>query len=134
SESTTETGRPERPFRATLANVSTDVETLLRERGALLTGHFQLSSGRHADTYIEKFRILQWPDLTESLCRPIAERFSGQADIVAGPTTGGVILAYETARQMGLPSVIAERRDDGAGREFRRGFEVGPANRVLIVD
>lgn len=120
--------------RATLAIVSTPVEDMLRERGALLSGHFQLSSGRHADTYIEKFRILQWPDVTESLCRGIADRFRGEADLVAGPTTGGVILAYETARQLQLPAVIAERRDDGHGREFKRGFEVGPGNRVLVVD
>lgn len=107
---------------------------MLRERGALLSGHFQLASGRHADIYIEKFRILQWPDVTEALCKQVAEHFAGQANIVAGPTTGGVILAYETARQMGLPAIIAEERKDEPGREFRRGFEVGPGDRVLVVD
>lgn len=111
-----------------------DVETLLRERGALLQGHFQLASGRHADTYIEKFRILQWPDLTGQMCATLADRFRGMASVVAGPTTGGVILAYETARQLGLACIIAERREDGPGREFRRGFAVGPGDNVLIVD
>jgi orotate phosphoribosyltransferase len=111
-----------------------NVETLLRERGALLKGHFQLASGRHADTYIEKFRILQWPDLTSQMCTTLADHFRGAANVVAGPTTGGVILAYETARQLGLPCIIAERREDGPGREFRRGFQVGPDDRVLIVD
>jgi orotate phosphoribosyltransferase len=106
----------------------------LEARGAVLSGHFQLASGRHADTYIEKFRILQWPDLTESLCKQIADHFRGQTNLVAGPTTGGVILCYETARQLGLRCVIAERAEDGEGREFRRGFEVGPGDRVLIVD
>lgn len=111
-----------------------DVETLLQERGALLRGHFQLASGRHADMYIEKFRILQWPDLTGQMCASIAEQFRGKANIVAGPTTGGVILAYEVARQLGLPCIIAERREDGPGREFRRGFQLGPGDNVLIVD
>lgn len=112
------------------ANLSSELEA----RGAVLRGHFQLASGRHADTYIEKFRILQWPDLTSALCADIAAAFEGEANLVAGPTTGGVILAFETARQMGLRSIIAERSDDGAGREFKRGFEVGPGDTVLVVD
>ncbi len=111
-----------------------ELERELETRGALLRGHFQLASGRHADTYIEKFRILQWPDLTGELCRQIADHFRGQANLVAGPTTGGVILSYETARHLGLRSVIAERADSGKGREFKRGFEIGPGDRVLVVD
>lgn len=111
-----------------------DPRAELEERGAVLTGHFQLASGRHADTYIEKFRILQWPDLTVDLCKQIADHYRGLVNLVAGPTTGGVILCYETARQLGLRCVIAERVEGGEGREFRRGFEVGPGDRVLIVD
>lgn len=100
-----------------------------------MRGHFQFASGRHGDTYVEKFRILQWPDITSGLCERIAGAFSGAADVVAGPTTGGVILAFETARQLGLKAIIAERREDGGeGREFRRGFEIGPGDRVLVVD
>lgn len=111
------------------------VDALLRERGAILEGHFELSSGRHADRFIEKFRILQWPDITEAMCSDIAAAFRGQTNLVAGPTTGGVILAYETARQLGTSCVVAEKREDGQpGREFRRGFEVGPGDRVLVVD
>lgn len=106
----------------------------LERRGAMLKGHFQLASGRHADTYIEKFRILQWPDVTGGLCAEIAERFADAgANLVAGPTTGGVILAFEVARRMGLTAMIAERAEDG-GREFRRGFELGPGDRALVVD
>ena len=106
----------------------------LEQRGAMLEGHFQLASGRHADLYIEKFRILQWPDVTGELCAEMAERFAGAgANIVAGPTTGGVILAFEVARRMGLTAIIAERKDEG-GREFRRGFELGAGDRVLVVD
>ncbi len=100
----------------------------------MLEGHFQLASGRHARIYIEKFRILQWPDLTGELCAGIAERFAGESpNVVAGPTTGGVILAFEVARRLGLRAIIAERREEG-GREFRRGFELGPGDRALVVD
>lgn len=110
-------------------------EELLASRGAILRGHFQLASGRHADIYVEKFRILQWPDVTGPLCAMIADRFRGQTNLVAGPTTGGVILSYETARHLGLRSIIAERKSEGSPeREFKRGFEIGPGDRVLIVD
>lgn len=111
------------------------LETLLQERGAVLRGHFQFASGRHGDTYIEKFRILQWPDITGNLCAGIADHFRGIANLVAGPTTGGVILSYETARHLGLRSIIAERKQEGREeREFKRGFEIGPGDRVLVVD
>ena len=106
----------------------------LERRGAMLEGHFQLASGLHANLYIEKFRILQWPDVTGELCAEMAERFADVgANIVAGPTTGGVILAFEVARRMGLAAIIAERKD-GGGREFRRGFELGPGDHVIVVD
>ena len=106
----------------------------LERRGAMLEGHFQLASGRHADVYIEKFRILQWPDVTGELCAELAERFAeAGATLVAGPTTGGVILAFEVARRLGLRAIIAERRE-GGGREFRRGFELGAGDRALVVD
>ena len=67
-------------------------EELLASRDALMRGHFQLASGRHGDVYIEKFRILQWPDVTGPLCAMLAGHFRGQANLVAGPTTGGVAL------------------------------------------
>jgi orotate phosphoribosyltransferase len=114
--------------------MTSDLESMLQVRGALLRGHFQFSSGRHGDTYIEKFRILQWPDLTSEFCSRIADHFRGTPNLVAGPTTGGIILAYETARHLGLASVIAERKEDGPGREFRRGFQIGPGDKVLVVD
>lgn len=114
--------------------MTTNLEEQLQARGALLRGHFRLASGRHAGVYIEKFRILQWPDLTSEFCRLVADHFRGQANLVAGPTTGGVILSFETARQLGLRSIIAERNDEGEGRVFKRGFEIGPGDRVLVVD
>lgn len=115
--------------------MSTNLEEQLQARAALLRGHFQFSSGRHGDVYVEKFRILQWPDLTGDACGMIAEHFRDSgANIVAGPTTGGIILAYETARHLGLPMIIAERKDEGPGREFKRGFEVGAGDKVLVTD
>lgn len=111
-----------------------NLEEQLQTRGALLRGHFQFASGRHGDTYIEKFRILQWPDITGEMCGRIADHFRGACNLLAGPTTGGIILAYETARHLGLASLIAERAEGGPGREFRRGFELGSGDRVLIVD
>lgn len=113
----------------------TDAEALLAARGAVIRGHFQLSSGRHADTFIEKFRILQWPDLTGELCRRIADRFRGRATVVVGPTTGGILLSFETARHLCTRSLIAERVEGHpTRRELRRGFDLGPQDQVLVVD
>ena len=92
-----------------------------------------LASGLHSPVYWDKFRVLQYPALTEKLCRLIAQHFTGQRiDVVAGPTTGGIILAFETARQMGVRSIFAEK--DGNARVFRRDFEIRPGEQVLIVD
>ncbi len=108
----------------------------LREIGALKTGHFLLSSGRHSDVYLEKFDLLRNPRATEDVCRGFVDRFArDQVDVVVGPTTGGVILAFETARQLGVAAAYAERRSDGsAGREVRRGTTFPPGTRVLVVD
>lgn len=112
-----------------------DVEAAFERSGALLTGHFVLSSGRHSDRYLEKFQVLQWPRETERLCGAIAEWARPlEVSTVAGPTTGGIILAHEVARQLGTRAVYAERPEGGAGREFRRGFTLAPGERVLVVD
>jgi orotate phosphoribosyltransferase len=112
-----------------------DVERVFRDVGALQDGHFVLTSGRHSAVYLEKFRLLERPRETERLCAAIAA-WARTLDVatVAGPTTGGVILAYEIARQLGARAVYAERRNDGAGRELRRGFALAPGERVLVVD
>jgi orotate phosphoribosyltransferase len=114
--------------------VTDSVEEIFRKSGAVLEGHFQLASGLHSPVYWEKFQILQYPEYTEQLCRLIADHFRNRdVQVVAGPTTGGIILAYEVARQLGVRGIFAENRDDG-GREFRRGFKIAPGERVLIVD
>src|SRR5437867_6770257 len=114
---------------------SSDVERVFRESDALREGHFILASRRHSSLYLEKFQVLQHPADTEKLCGAIAmwARSLG-VDSVAGPTTGGIILAHEVARQLGVRAIYAERRDGAPGREFRRGFALAPGERVLVVD
>jgi orotate phosphoribosyltransferase len=114
--------------------VTDSVERMFEESGALLKGHFLLASGLHSPVYWEKARVLQYPAYTEALCRMIADHFRDSgAQVVAGPTTPGIILAYETARQLGVRGIFAEKDDAGA-RVFRRGFEIAPGEKVLVVD
>lgn len=110
-----------------------DLLKLLEESGAILKGHFELTSGRHSDTYFEKFRILEKPDVLSEVCAQIANEFRGAGiELVAGPTTGGIIIAFEVARRLGTPAVYIERED--GRRVLRRGAEVAPGTKVLIVD
>ena len=96
-------------------------------------GHFLLSSGRHGGQYVEKFDLLRRPHATSQICSLISDRFASEdIDVVVGPTTGGVILAFEIARQLGVAAAYAERNADG--REFRRGTTFSPNDRVLVVD
>jgi orotate phosphoribosyltransferase len=113
--------------------LSDEVLEIFRTAGAIKEGHFLLASGLHSPVYWEKFRILQYPHFTEKLCRLIAQHFKGQKiDVVAGPTTGGIILSFETAHQLGVRSIFAEK--EGEVRVFRRGFEITPGEHILIVD
>jgi orotate phosphoribosyltransferase len=115
--------------------ISTDVERVFRESGALREGHFILASGRHSPLYLEKFQVLQHPAETERLCAAIALwARSLDVETVAGPTTGGIILAHEVARQLGVRAIYAERPESGDGREFRRGSGLRPRERVVVVD
>ena len=125
---------------AARAAIARRTEELFRSSGALKEGHFLLKSGRHSSAYLEKFLVLQDPAATSELCSiwtAAHGRDGTHAEVVAGPTTGGVILAFETARQLGTRGIFAEeiRQEDGSiRREFRRGFTIEPGERVLIVD
>ena len=112
------------------------LQSIFEETGALLTGHFLLASGKHSDQYLEKFNLLRRPSDTEIVCRGFVERFgSANPELVAGPTTGGILLAFEVGRQMGLPAAYAERSSDGSTtREFRRNTVIAPGTRVLLLD
>ena len=116
--------------------VELDLMTELTEVGALKTGHFLFSSGRHSDLYLEKFDLLRNPRATERVCAGFVDAFAGdEIDIVVGPTTGGILLAFETARQMDLPAAYAERVEDGSDeRVIKRGTVFREGSRVLVVD
>ena len=106
---------------------------IFKDSGALLQGHFKLTSGLHSDTYFEKFQVLQYPRYVEQLCTEMARRFKGDdIQLVLGPTTGGVILAYEVGKQLGTRGIFAEKGD--GGRVLKRGFKINPGERVLVVD
>src|SRR5256886_5839251 len=98
---------------------STVLLTLFQQLGVVSNGHFVLSSGRHSNEYWEKFRLLEWPCITEQLCRQIAVRYERRSiQSVIGPTTGGALLAQEVARQLGTRCLLAEPASIG-GRELR---------------
>ncbi|HEX8551234.1 MAG TPA: orotate phosphoribosyltransferase [Abditibacteriaceae bacterium] len=114
---------------------SSQIEAVFRDSGALLDGHFLLASGRHSAQYIEKFRILEQPRLASALCGELASRFEERGiSCVVGPVTGGIILAFEVARHLGCRAVYAERAENGDGFELRRGFQIAPGERVLVVE
>lgn len=110
-----------------------DLGALLESSGAILRGHFILASGRHSDVYFEKFRVLERPDVLSALCAEIAAHYdANEFDAVAGPTTGGIIIAFEVARQLGLPAVYVENED--GKKTLRRGKTLPSESRILIVD
>ena len=116
------------------------IEQLFASSGALQEGHFLLTSGRHAARYLEKFFVLQHPALTVEICRRFAAELAAyDPTLVVGPTTGGVLLAAETARQLepqlghAVRGIFAERVPEG-GRRLRRGWTVAPDERVVVVD
>lgn len=109
-----------------------DLEKLLKELHVLQEGHFVLNSGLHSQYYFQKFRILENPEATSMLCRLIVEHFQAEnIEWVFGPTTGGIVIAFEVARQLRVHTGIAEERDDR--RVIRRGYDI-KGKRVLVVD
>ena len=117
-----------------------DTITLLKESGALLEGHFLLSSGRHSDRYFQCAKLLQYPDKAQAAFEGAVNKIKSdigcgklKVDIAAGPAMGGIIAAWEVARQLSLPSIFTERDESGA-MILRRGFEIQPGAHVLIVE
>lgn len=106
---------------------------IFQDAGALLDGHFLLTSGMHSPRYLEKFQVLQYPHYVEAMCAEIARRFQNKdIQTVLGPTTGGILLSYEIAKHLGTRGIFAEREGDGF--TLRRGFALSPGERVLVVD
>lgn len=107
---------------------------IFKKSGALLHGHFKLTSGLHSNLYFEKFQVLQYPEYVEELCAELARRFKDdKVELVVGPTTGGVLLAYEVGKKLGTRGIFAEKSDEG-GRVLKRNFRIEPGTRVLVVD
>lgn len=112
-----------------------DVLDVFREAGALLEGHFILSSGRRSPIFLQKALVFSQPEHSERLCKALADRVLaefGDVDVVAGPAVGGIVPGYETARHLGARAIFAERVDGKL--TFRRGFSIAPGERVLIVE
>jgi orotate phosphoribosyltransferase len=104
---------------------------LFESAGAMLSGHFLLSSGRHSDTYVQKARVLERPDVAMALAREIAS-WHRDVEVVLAPAVGAVALGFAVALACGARSIFAERED--GGMTLRRGFAVESGERTLIVE
>ena len=113
-----------------------EVLAIFRDCGALLEGHFILSSGLRSPVFLQKQRVFMYPEKAEILCRALADdlRAAGYGNVskIVSPAIGGIIPGYETARHLGVPSIFTERVDGKF--QLRRGFEVAPGERVLVVE
>ena len=110
-----------------------EVRALLVKTGAIMDGHFLLTSGLHSPHYVEKFNVLQHPAYTAQLCAAMAEKFKdANIETVVGPVTGGILLAHETGKSLGTRAIFTERVD--GKMTFRRGFSLREGERVLIVE
>lgn len=110
----------------------TEVLAVLEERGAIQRGHFKLSSGRHSDLFIQKFRALEQPRLTQAFGEALADRFDRDFDVVASPAIGAIVLGFAVALAAEKRLIFAERVDDRL--VLRRGFAIGPHERALVVE
>ena len=106
-----------------------------RAAGALLTGHFILTSGRRSPVFLQKMFVFQDPARTEKLCKALAAKINdafGRIDVVVSPAVGGIVPGYETARHLGARAIFVERENGKFA--LRRGFEIGPKDRVLVIE
>jgi orotate phosphoribosyltransferase len=121
-------------------NINSDVVNLLKESDAMLEGHFLLSSGRHSDFYFQCARLLQYPDRAAKALSNVAARIKAdiergalKVDAICGPAMGGIIVAYELGRQLGIPAFFTERDASGV-MSLRRGFTVEKGSHILIAE
>jgi len=106
---------------------------IFKKSNALLTGHFRLTSGRHSGQYMQCAQVLQYPVYAGTLCAALADKFSGvPVDLVVGPAMGGIIVAYEVGRALGVKAFFTER-EQGV-MSLRRGFVINPGEKVLVVE
>lgn len=110
-----------------------EIRQLLIDTGAIMEGHFLLTSGLHSPLYVEKFQVLQYPAHTEKLCKALAAHFKDDnVELVIGPVTGGILLAHEVGKSLGTRAIFTER--ENGKMTLRRGFVIKPGERVLIVE
>ena len=113
-----------------------EVLDLFRQSGALLEGHFILSSGLRSPIFLQKAKVFMHPEKTEKLCRALAAKIreAGYGDVsqIVSPAVGGIIPGYETARHLGVPAIYTERVNGVF--ELRRGFELAPGEKVIVVE
>lgn len=106
---------------------------ILKETDALLEGHFLLSSGKHSNRYVQCAKVLRYPDKAEKILKPVAEKLKEMdIDVLVGPAMGGIIVAYELGRQLGLEAIFTERVDNIMA--LRRGFEIKEGSKVVICE
>jgi orotate phosphoribosyltransferase len=116
-----------------LIMTSEQILDIYRKTGALLTGHFLLSSGLHSEQYLQSALVLQEPDVATRLCAALAEHFKAERiEAVIAPALGGVFVSHETARALGVRALFAERVNGEL--TLRRGFTIKPGERVLVVE
>lgn len=108
-----------------------DIRALLEETGALLTGHFRLSSGLHSPNYVQCARLLEHPRNARAIGEDLAKRIA-PADKIVSPALGGVIIGYAVAAALGVPFVFTERKD--GAMTLRRGFRLNDGENVVIVE
>ena len=109
------------------------MKEIFEELGVITYGHFLFTSGRHGDTYMQCAKLLKHPNYTMEIIEPIADQFKDdKIDIVIGPAIGGIIIAYEFARQLGVQNFFAERENNIM--TLRRGFQIPKGARVLVVE
>jgi len=110
-----------------------DILEMLEKANALLKGHFLLSSGLHSEQYLQCALLLRYPAYAEELCKRLAEKFKyGKIDLVVGPAYGGIIVAHELARALGVRAVFTERKD--GKMQLRRGFNIEEGEHILIAE
>lgn len=111
-----------------------DVLDIFRKTGALLDGHFVYTSGRHGSKFIQAARVMQYPEHVDRLCAALADQFkNADVALVVGPATGGIVLAYATARQLKCRCAFTEKDGEG-GMAVKRGIRIDPGTRVLVVE
>lgn len=108
-----------------------DVRKLLEETGALLSGHFRLSSGLHSPNYVQCARLLEHPRHAKAIGEDLAAKISG-ADRIVAPALGGVIIGYTVADALGVPFIFTERKE--GAMTLRRGFRIGEGEKIVIVE